>query len=386
MNRRVSCTAILALATGSWWLAAPARADAEPDLEKLRSAIHDSRERVAAYEREQRGLLEAVEALDRVIAELAREVRHVQRVADRARETLEKVKTEAQEIRKRREVLQRAMSGRAVALYKAGSAGPVRLLFAGEGVRGFLSRLRTLKLLLGHDAELLERHRVESAALLDAETRARDALQHRDEALAQLRKRSDQLARERGAKQSVVARLHLDRTRERAALVELEAAAQALEETLATLQQAPPPPRSIAGPPFESLRQKLAPPVDAQIVKSFGLVVDAEFRTETFRNGVDFDAPLGTEVQAVAGGHVRFAGWFRGYGKLVILDHGDDYFSVLGHLAEIRVELGDEVRPRGVIGTVGDTGSLSGPNLYFEIRHGGEPQDPRHWLRLPEKG
>ncbi len=386
MKGRGARTATLAFAIASCGWVTPAWADREPDLEKLRSAIRDSRERVAVYEREQRGLLEAVEALDRAIAELAREVREVQRVADRAGVIRERVEAEAEEIRKRREVIQRAMSGRAVALYKAGSAGPVRLLFAAEGVRGFLSRLRTLKLLLGHDAELLERHRIESVALLDAETRARAALEHRDEAVAQLRTRSAQLAGEREAKQSVVARLHLDRTRERAALVELEAAAQALEEVLTTLQQASAPPPSTGGPPFESLRQQLAPPVDAQIVKSFGLVVDAEFKTETFRNGVEFDAPLGTEVQAVTGGHVRFADWFRGYGKLVILDHGDDYFSVLGHLDEIHVELGDEVRPRGVIGTVGDTGSLSGPNLYFEIRHGGEPQDPRDWLRLPKKG
>jgi septal ring factor EnvC (AmiA/AmiB activator) len=384
--RWCACAASLALATLSWWAVTPAWANAEPDLEKLRSAIQHSRERVAVYEREQRGLLEAVEALDRAITQLAGEVRNVRRLADRARETLETVESEAEEIRKRRAVLQRAMSGRAVALYKAGSAGPVQLLFAAEGVRGFLSRLRTLKLLLGHDADLLEQHRIESVALLDAEVRARDALEHRDEVLAQLRTRSDQLAGEREAKQTVVARLHQDRTRERAALVELEAAAQALEETLATLQQAPPPPRSIDGPPFESLRQKLVPPVDAPIGKSFGLVVDAEFKTETFRNGVEFDAPLGTVVEAVASGHVRFAGWFRGYGKLVILDHGDSYFSVLGHLAEIRVKLGDEVPARGVIGTVGDTGSLSGPNLYFEIRHGGESQDPRHWLLLAKKG
>jgi septal ring factor EnvC (AmiA/AmiB activator) len=83
---------------------------------------------------------------------------------------------------------------------------------------------------------------------------------------------------------------------------------------------------------------------------------------------------------------VRFAGWFRGYGKLVILDHGDEYFTLSGHLADIRVEVGDEVESRGVIGTVGDTGSLSGPRLYFEVRHGREPQDPRKWLRVRDTG
>ena len=89
---------------------------------------------------------------------------------------------------------------------------------------------------------------------------------------------------------------------------------------------------------------------------------------------------LGTPVRSVAPGLVRLAGWFRGYGKIVILDHGDEYFTVLGHLEEIRVDVGDRVTSGDVIGTVGDTGSLLGARLYFEIRHGGEPQDPVDWL------
>ena len=83
----------------------------------------------------------------------------------------------------------------------------------------------------------------------------------------------------------------------------------------------------------------------------------------------------------MAAGQVRYAGWFRGYGKLVILDHGEEYFTVSGHLAEIEVEAGDEVSGGQEVGTVGETGSLSGPRLYFEIRRGSEPLDPREWLR-----
>jgi septal ring factor EnvC (AmiA/AmiB activator) len=366
--------------------AAPARAEDEPELERLREAIRESRDRVTTYEREQRGLLETVEALDRAAAVIRRDLAHVRRVSERARETLKSAEAETAAIRKRRKVLERAMSSRAVALYKAGSAGPVRLLFAADGVRDMLSRLNTLKLLLGHDIDLLDRHRVESAALIEAEARAREALKGRDEALAQLRERSDQLKREREAKRKLVARLHQDRASERAALVELEAASRALEETLTSLRQTPTRKFELLGPPFESLRERLAPPVEAPIATSFGRVVDAEFKTETFQSGLEFDAPLGVAVEAVAAGQVRFAGWFRGYGKIVILDHGGEYFTISGHLADIRVEVGDEVKSRGVIGTVGDTGSLSGPRLYFEVRHGREPQDPRKWLRLRDTG
>jgi len=366
--------------------AATVRAEDDPELEQLRRAIRESRERVIRYEREQRGLLETVEALDRSAAAIERDLAQVRRVAEQARETLKRVDSEAATIRERRKLLERAMSGRAVALYKAGSAGPVRLLFAADGLRDLLSRLSTLKLLLGHDADLLERHRIESAALTEAEARAREALAGRDEALAKLRERSDQLKRERAVKRELVARLHGDRASERAALVELETAARALEETLSSLRQAATRRPEPGRPSFASLRARLAPPVEAPIAAAFGRVVDAEFKTETFRSGVEFDAPLGAAVEAVAAGQVRFAGWFRGYGKLVILDHGDEYFTVSGHLADIRVEVGDEVEARGVIGTVGDTGSLSGPRLYFEVRHGREPEDPRKWLQLRDTG
>ena len=88
----------------------------------------------------------------------------------------------------------------------------------------------------------------------------------------------------------------------------------------------------------------------------------------------------------MAGGIVRFAGWFRGYGQLVILDHGEDYFTVSGHLEDIDVEVGDQVQGGDRIGVAGETGSLSGPRLYFEIRKGSGALDPADWLLpLPER-
>lgn len=360
---------------------APARADRDADLLRLRSAIAESRERVADYEREQRGLLEAVEALDRAVALLAGDVSRARREAKAAREDLARIEVEAAELSERLEETRTAMRGRATALYKAGQAGAVRLLFSAGGLREFLSRVYVLRLLLTHDGELIATHRAQSEALARARTRAGEAAARRDEAVASLRKRSGQLASEREAKRRLVSRLHEDRSRERAALVELETAERALEETLAGLGAAagaelPQP----GGPSFTSLRGRLPAPVDAPIVGRFGRVVNSAFQTETVRRGIEFDAPLGMPVEAVAAGTVRYAGWFRGYGRLVIVEHGERYFSVSGHLEEMRVNVGDAVAAGTPVGTVGETGSLEGPRLYFEIRRGDEPLDPRRWL------
>src|SRR4029453_16961917 len=118
--------------------------------------------------------------------------------------------------------------------------------------------------------------------------------------------------------------------------------------------------------PFATLRGRLAPPVSAPVVERFGKVA-AEFGTETFRKGIELGAPAGSAVAAVADGVVRFAGWFRGYGKIVIVDHGDSYFTVLGHLDEIAVSAGDAGRPGDRLGRAGATGSVAGPRPPLAI-------------------
>jgi septal ring factor EnvC (AmiA/AmiB activator) len=364
---------------------AQAAGSRQAELDELRRTIQESRERVAVYEREQRGLLETLEGLDRNVAALRAEIAIASAAANDAQAELTRAEVDSAAVAKRKAATERAMSKRIVALYKAGELGPVRMLFAADGFREMLSRVHTLQYLLVHDAELLARHRSESSALEKAQARAKRAFDEHDVALRGLREREGELAGERAAKTRVVASLGRDRTAARAALVELEKAARALEATLAALDAGPISP-GMGASSFGALRRRLRSPVEAPIVKSFGRVVDAEFHTETFRKGVEFDAPLGTPVQAVADGQVRFAGWFRGYGKLVILDHGEQYFTVSGHLAELGVEVGSEVEAGDVIGTVGDTGSLSGPRLYFEIRHAGKPQDPLGWLGSREKG
>ena len=129
------------------------------------------------------------------------------------------------------------------------------------------------------------------------------------------------------------------------------------------------------------MRGRLPWPTDGKIVAAYGAQVHPRFGTRTFRNGVDIEAAQGTDVGAVYAGHVIYTGWFKGYGNLIILDHGTEYFTLYAHVAEILVKEGDDVRQGQRIGSVGDTGSLTGPRLYFEVRYQGKPQDPEQWLR-----
>jgi murein DD-endopeptidase MepM/ murein hydrolase activator NlpD len=116
-------------------------------------------------------------------------------------------------------------------------------------------------------------------------------------------------------------------------------------------------------------------------VAGFGAQVHPRFGTRTFKSGVDIEASDGTDVRAVYAGHVVYSGWFKGYGNLVILDHGHEYFTLYAHLTDVAVKEGDDVRQGQRLAGVGDSGSLAGPRLYFEVRYQGKPQDPEQWLR-----
>jgi septal ring factor EnvC (AmiA/AmiB activator) len=157
-------------------------------------------------------------------------------------------------------------------------------------------------------------------------------------------------------------------------LAELTRAQARLDQLVAELDARP----ETTG--FGALRGRLPLPVAGHVEAGFGKVLEPRFNTVTLRRGLDIRAPAGTPVRAVAPGTVAWTGWMRGYGNVVILDHGDGYHSVVAHLAEVMRAQGSHVFEGEVLGTVGETGSLDGPVLYFEIRRQGLAVDPAPWL------
>ena len=361
--------------------AAPARAQDDDELGRLRRAIAERRERVARFEREERGLFEAIEAADAAARELAAALVRAEREAGGAERDALAREAELAEVKARLARTREVIARRAVALYKAGELGPVAVVFSAGSLRDRIARIQALQLLLDHDQKLLARFTDERNQLAPARSAAMRAGVHRNEAQAALLARRAEAEEERRARRALLEDVRRDRARERALLNELEEAARELEAKLEGLARTPAGPRPGATP-FASLAGSLAPPVAGRVLRGFGRVLDAEYRTETFRKGVDFVVERGEPVYAVAAGEVRFAGWFAGYGRMVILDHGDGYFSVSGHLDEIGVVVGDVLASGDAVGRAGETGSLTGPRLYFEIRRGAEALDPAGWLRL----
>lgn len=150
--------------------------------------------------------------------------------------------------------------------------------------------------------------------------------------------------------------------------------AEALSRELSKIQAIP------ADEDFHRRKGALIPPVSAAIAHPFGPRQREDSFTEVRHTGVTYVIDVGTSVRSVAAGKVAEAGRLPGYGKFIIVDHGDEYHTIYAHLDSFDVEVGDEIDARQVIGASGQSGSLEGPKLYFELRRQGRPVDPEEWF------
>ena len=119
-----------------------------------------------------------------------------------------------------------------------------------------------------------------------------------------------------------------------------------------------------------------------RLASGYGYRIDPIYHVKRFHAGMDFAAPLGTDIYATGNGKVSFAGWQQGYGMCVIINHGSNYETLYAHQSKILVRQGQSVKRGEVIGLVGNTGKSTAPHLHYEVRLKGQPQDPRNYYLL----
>lgn len=360
-----------------------AAAHPQAQLEALRT--RRAAEEAAARELSRRevSLLDTLGDAQRAAAEAEGKARRAEVDLALAEERLRGARAEEAAADRRLRQAQEELRPRLAARARMGRSGELRVLAASPSFAELVRRRYLLDRVLEHDAGII---RVARGAL-EARSRARQARQEearRCESLA--REAADRRgeARMRVAKRrAILAMLRGQRALHERAAQEASAQEQKLAEFLAAL---PPPRKGDAGyRGFGQLRGRLPRPVDGKVEVPFGKVVNPRFKTVTVQNGVELGAPGGAPVRAVAPGRVVYAGWFRGYGNLVIVDHGEGYHTLAAHLASMSTAMGEEVGAGALLGTVGDTGSMRGPSLYFEVRERGRPVDPLAWL-APRSG
>ena len=140
-----------------------------------------------------------------------------------------------------------------------------------------------------------------------------------------------------------------------------------------------------AGKGFTQLKGRLIWPSEGRLAIPYGSQKDPRFDTPVFRNGIHIQTDVAADARSVYGGKVIFAEWFKGFGQLIIINHGGGYHTLYGNLSELFSKVGDIIRENQVIGKEGTLGVINAPGIYFEIRYKGKPLDPTQWLRKKKR-
>jgi len=361
---------------------APSDAGASDDLRRaeelsaVREEIGRLRGEAETLLGRERSVLEEIRRLDTEAALKRAEVSEATERISIATRSIEERARRLEELEKAQTARRRYLTFRLREIYKRGPEATLRRIVDGEDSASFLAGIRTAAYLSEKDRRTIDSLR-EDARLAEGE---RGQLLREREELAAGRADAERaraaLVQARREKRRYLGVIQRDRRKTLDTLRELEDASKELGGLAGTLSRVSPPTRDP-----DSLRGSLDWPVYGKVALGFGRTVHPQFKTVVPHPGLDIEAPEGSDIRAVADGKVAYSSWLRGYGLTAILEHGGGLMSVYAHAAVLLVEVGEEVNRGQVLGKVGDTGSLRGPYLYFEVRKDGKPLDPAAWLR-----
>lgn len=374
---RFMLLAVLTLAFPAW---------ADEDFSERNRQLAEVRERIEAIEKR---LNAEQSAKDQLGNELRRLERRIGDIALRLHEIDESITAKQSRIARLREdhrrldatvdTHKRFLADQVVAMYAAGRQQYIKLLLNQEDPSRFdrmtvyydylsnarrerieeavaqIERLKQLSEELDSEVAHLARLRADQ---VEQRRELAEARESREQALAGLERQLE----ETGAQ---LARLQSDEKQ----LAEL---VRELQDTLADIREG-----QVRTERFADSQGRLPWPVDGKLAAAYGSERGMGLRWR----GLLIGATSGTPVKAVSYGQVVFADWLRGFGLLIIVDHGDGYMTLYGHNEALYKEIGDWVRAGEVIGTVGNTGGRQKNGLYFEVRAKGEPVNPMRWLR-----
>jgi len=274
---------------------------------------------------------------------------------------------------------QRSIEKTLVTLYKYGRFDFVQFLLQAENMNAVFSESRLLTLLVSHQQDVISRYLKTMADLRSAEDEQKKQKAEVAGLIADSTRKKQELETQEAENRKLVQEIRKSREKYTQALQEQQERAKQLQSLMDRLasQEIILPFRFV---PLYEKKGKLPWPVSGKVITRFG--IEPYLNTQTMNNGIEIAPPKeNTIVNAIHAGKVVYADYFQGYGNLLIIDHGMNYYSLYGHCDEFLVKKGDFVREEQPIAIAGDSGSLKGVSLYFEIRYKSKPLDPLQWLK-----
>ncbi len=362
------------------------------DIKAQKQLITKTKKVEAAISTELKEILLTLDQKQSDLSKLGRDLRGVELSLNSTGRDIQRVTEEAN--RKRIEIAHRLSS-----LYKAGELGALRMFFSAESFPQLAENIRYMKSILENDKRIFVEYnlKIDQLKTLKSDLE-RDALK-KERIMTGIEQKKREIETEKSKKAAYLGRVRQDRKSYESSLKELQANASRLQAMLTRLEALSRRKLSsrhekpgsklkpLADLPvvpdrgFSSQKGRMNLPVRGEIIESYGKHKHPEFNSYTFSKGLSVSASSGAEIKAIYEGTVIFSDYFKGFGNMMVVDHGGGYFSLYAHASRLSKKVGAEVARHETIGAVGDVDSNKGSMLYFEIRHQGKPVDPAEWVR-----
>ncbi len=359
-------------------------ATTDKDLEGIKKKIERERQGISQVRKREGSVLQALNMIEKNLEKKTKDLNTANSKLSALLSAIQTKEAEAQQLKVSLEQRRELLMKRAAALYRWLRGGNPLVILDGDVPLGVvLQRKRYLEATIRFDRELV--HELSDEATYQESVKRelagrKEQLDNQRRILVEVQ---DSIRRDADKKKQLLASLRQEKESRGRALKELEQAALRLQKMMDEMSRRAlsKPPGIPSGAGLEAMKGKLEWPVRGEMTGDFGKVKHPEFSAEVFRKGIDIEAPVGEAIKAVEKGRIVFAERFSGYGKMVIIDHGERYFSIYAHLSEILKNKGDVVTRGETLGRVGDSDSFTGAGLYFEMRKDGKSIDPLPWFR-----
>jgi murein hydrolase activator len=358
--------------------AAAAIPTGEDRLRRVRERREALARELARLRGEEKSLLGDVERLEVEVRLRGEDLREIQLGLQRTQAQMDVIVKRVRELTRSRDAARPLLKSHARALYKLGELSYLRLLLSVDHPSDFFRGYRFVTTVARRDNARIAAFRADIEAL---RTQQEELTRRTQESIAlrnQLEGARRNLDAQRKRKTELLTSIVEKKETHAAYVKELEEAEGKLRALLQGMEEGE------ATVPMSAFRGSLPWPCPGRVRSGFGRHKHPKFDTYTVQNGIEIDAAADTPARAVHEGTVVFADRFKGYGLMVVLDHGGKHHSLYAHLVETSVQMGQKVAAGDVLGTVGAT-SVEGSGLYFEMRFQGRPEDPLEWLKRPDR-
>lgn len=364
-------------------------------LTQVKEELNRERKQVQQVAQKERMLFDRLDRIDRELQQKGQELKAFQTGLKVSTERLQTTQRDIKLTRTRLDQIKELFRRRIRAIYKQGRHGYVQALLSSEDLSSAERRIRYLGAIANQDQRMAAAYTTTLDTLGAQQAtleRSRAELTMSQKAITAKR---EEILEEQHARRVLLTKVQEHKNSHLAAIRNLELATRELQGLISRLQRQRRPQIGRASRPapsrahspteesrrsFASLKGRLPWPTAGDLASTFGRQEHARYRTVTFNHGIEINAPEGQKIASVSDGVVLYADWFKGYGRLIVLDHGEGYYTVYAHAGEILVRVGDRVATGQTIGLVGTAGSVTGSQLYFEVRYQGGAQDPVAWL------